>query len=220
MSKLEIEINGHEFQLLPERALFWPSRQTLIIADLHLGKSGHFRKHGIAAPQQINEKNLARLDKLISRVKPKRVFILGDLFHSSANREWLRLENWLTDHANLDFHLITGNHDILHASFYKKAGLTTHATYFEGGFRFVHDIEDVEADDSHFTFSGHIHPGVRLKGAGRQSIRLPCYYQKKHHLILPAFGEFTGLFLLAMKDAEQIYAIAESSVCSIKKYNY
>ena len=41
---------GESLVLLGERALYWPTRQALLIADLHLGKADVFRRAGIALP--------------------------------------------------------------------------------------------------------------------------------------------------------------------------
>ena len=54
---LEIELEGEKIALLPERALYWPAQHTLIVADLHWGKAGHFRKNGIAIPAQAQQRS-------------------------------------------------------------------------------------------------------------------------------------------------------------------
>lgn len=209
---MTIRILNHTIKLLPERALLWVDASTLIITDLHLGKSGHFRKSGIPAPLQINQTNIHRLDSLVNRLQPDRLLILGDLFHSEVNREWFQFEEWRKQYNQLDVTLITGNHDILHSSFYSVAKLRVHQELIEKDLRFTHDPAPDDSTESTFIFSGHVHPGIRLKGKGRQSLRLPCFYQKKQQFILPAFGEFTGLHVLSEKDAENIYPIAGDKV--------
>jgi uncharacterized protein len=213
---IEITILHQNFTLLSDRAVFWKNTDTLILADVHLGKSGHFRKSGIAAPQQVNETNLSRMGWLIKSFAADRLLILGDLFHSKANKEWFRFEEWRESYSSLDCHLISGNHDILHSSFYESAHLKTHSAFEESGFRFLHHPPKNPAGDS-FIFCGHIHPGVKLTGRGRQNIQLPCFYQKSNQMILPAFGEFTGLHLLDQKKAEKVYAIAGDSVITLRK---
>lgn len=214
---VEITINKQIFQLLPERAIYWVDTRTLILTDTHLGKSGHFRKSGIAAPQQINETNLRRMGQLISIYKPDRVFILGDLFHSEVNREWLQFEEWLLTYSKPQYHLITGNHDILHSSFYEKVKMSTHKTLIENGLRFTHHPGGESTPENEYNLCGHVHPGIRLKGAGRQALTLPCFYLSVNQMILPAFGEFTGLFTLKKKEAEKVYAIANNQVIVLKK---
>ena len=36
-----------------QKAIFWEREKTLIISDLHVGKSAHFRKSGIAVSSEI-----------------------------------------------------------------------------------------------------------------------------------------------------------------------
>ena len=207
-----LTISEHTFELLPDRAVHWHDKNTLIISDLHLGKSGHFRKSGIAAPQLINQTNIRRLESVINRIEPDRLLILGDLFHSDVNREWFQFEDWRAGHSELDIVLVAGNHDSLHSSFYDRANLRVCHQLKQESFRFIHDLPDEPAPMDEFTFSGHLHPGIVIRGKGRQSVRLACFYKKTQQLILPAFGEFTGLYILSDKEAESIYPIAEDRV--------
>lgn len=212
---LDIEIKSHTFTLLTEKALYWKNSRTLLLSDLHLGKSGHFRRSGIAAPQQINETNLLRLSKLIESTNPRRILILGDLFHSSVNKEWTRFEEWRRECSQREIHLVMGNHDFLHERSYNNAAIQCHKQFEESGFRFTHFPEESDTPGD-FTFCGHIHPGVRLKGPGRQSLHLPCFFQAENQMILPAFGEFTGLSMVDLKSADQLYAVTESTIVSLK----
>ena len=41
------------FDMSAERSLFWENKSTLIVADVHIGKTGHFRKSGINVPQSV-----------------------------------------------------------------------------------------------------------------------------------------------------------------------
>jgi len=214
---MTITILDHTFDLLPERTLYWTNTDTLIVSDLHLGKSGHFRKSGIAVPPQINQTNMRRLDSLVNQIRPDRLLILGDLFHSDVNREWFQFEEWCNAHKQLSIVLITGNHDTLHSSFYSEARLKVYDQLIEENFCFIHNNLKIDIPEPEFIFSGHIHPGIKLKGKGRQSLRLPCFYQKTQQFILPAFGEFTGLYLLPEKDAELIYPIADSKVFQLNR---
>ncbi|CAN5364856.1 ligase-associated DNA damage response endonuclease PdeM [soil metagenome] len=213
---IEIQIQNQTFHLLPERAVFWKDTRTLILTDIHLGKSGHFRKSGIAVPQQVNETNLERMGNLVTSFMPERLFILGDLFHSDANREWFRFEEWRNNFDSLDFHLVAGNHDTLHASFYDSANVSAHPYYEETGFGFIHDPRKIVSDDSQFIFCGHVHPGVKLSGDGRQTLHLPCFYQTEQRMILPAFGEFTGLHMLGINKAVQLFAIADIKIVTLR----
>lgn len=38
-----VTLHGETMELLPERALHWPARHVLLIADIHFGKAAAFR---------------------------------------------------------------------------------------------------------------------------------------------------------------------------------
>jgi len=223
MTKTEtIELYGQNWILHPDKAVFWKEECILILTDLHLGKSGHFRKSGIAAPGILNSRNLDRLGKLLHAFEPKMVLILGDLFHSSANRDWLEFEEWLGTMPATAWQLVTGNHDTLHSSFYESAGIETIPERTQGPFRFIHDAADaaVDADDDRIVVSGHIHPGISLKGKGRQAVRLPCFLiSEGKKIVLPAFGEFTGLKQIRPEETDHVYAVVDHHVVQIKKHS-
>lgn len=209
-------IQNQTWELLPEKAIYWKERKMLIITDLHIGKSGHFRKSGIAAPSTINSKNLERLGRLIQNHQPATLLILGDLFHSKANREWLEFEEWLENFNGLDIQLVTGNHDLLHQSFYESANIKDHETLEMDGFLFVHDPDDLnEPNKPVIIVAGHIHPGIALKGKGRQSLRFPCFLFSDDRILLPAFGEFTGLHTIKPEEDEEVFVVVEGSIVEL-----
>ncbi|NIT59093.1 MAG: metallophosphoesterase, partial [Aliifodinibius sp.] len=72
-----------------------------MIADLHLGKSGHFRKSGIAVPEEVAQSNLNKLDDILELTSPEHLIILGDLFHSNINNEWKQFIEWRKKHTQL-----------------------------------------------------------------------------------------------------------------------
>ena len=47
---MDIEILDEQFDLYPQKAIFWRTQHTLLLSDLHLGKINHFRKAGIPVP--------------------------------------------------------------------------------------------------------------------------------------------------------------------------
>lgn len=206
-----IEIKHQNFVLHPSGALFWKEKSAILISDVHLGKVSHFRKYGAAVPVKAIEKNFELLDTAISHFRPKIICFLGDLFHSYINAEWRLFENWVQD-RNEEIILVSGNHDIISPLKYENIGVKVVAEILLDGFLLTHHPEEREG---FFNFSGHIHPAVRLKGSGRQSLRLPCFFKSKNQLILPAFGEFTGSHVLKKDKGHEVYAIADSSIVKI-----
>jgi Predicted ICC-like phosphoesterases len=54
---------------------------------------------------------------------------------------------------------------------------------------------------------GHHHPGICIKGRARQRFKLPCFYFENQTLIIPAYGEHTGLYLYQKTEENRIYPI-------------
>jgi uncharacterized protein len=109
----EIDVLGVRLQLLAEKAAYLEDKQTLLVADIHLGKSETFQSLGIPISNQVNQTTLNRLEQLCLKFKPQRLFILGDLFHSKYALVDEVLEGWSQFQAAIDAEvvLIVGNHD-------------------------------------------------------------------------------------------------------------
>jgi metallophosphoesterase superfamily enzyme len=119
-------LKDQQFWLTAERCLYWEAEKALIVSDLHFGKTGHFRKSGIAVPTDVYKEDLQRLWQQIQYFKPDSLIIVGDLFHSRANLEHSWFKRWRQDMPMVDMHLVIGNHDILHPDDYSDMGLTVH----------------------------------------------------------------------------------------------
>ncbi|HYG18599.1 MAG TPA: ligase-associated DNA damage response endonuclease PdeM [Ohtaekwangia sp.] len=213
---MRVTVNAEEFELWPERAMFWKKNRTLLLADLHLGKVNHFRKSGIPVPAGANDKNIETLVDLINQTKPSRVLCLGDLFHSYYNPEWEVFGELVRHFQGVSFELVLGNHDVMSERQYDRKGIRVHDALVLDGFRFTHHPEETATDDL-YNLAGHIHPGIHLRGKGRQSLTLPCFYFGNRCGLLPAFGAFTGLATIRPKKKDQIFVIAGNRVIPIKE---
>lgn len=215
---LEIKFKGEDLLLLPQKAIYWKSKETLIVSDIHLTKSGHFRKHGIAVPEDVNTSNLDRLSELVKLYEPKKLLVLGDLFHSVENEELNSFKQWREEFQDLEILLTSGNHDILPASFYDEMSIINAKRIDSKPFLFVHEIEkfEHEAEQSNlYMIGGHVHPCVFIRGKGRQSVRFPVFYFGERAGLLPAFGSFTGMHTIKPKLNELTFGIVENQVISI-----
>lgn len=141
---VSFRLQDNTFWLLAQRAVYWEEQKTIILADLHLGKTGHFRKEGIAVPQGVYKDDLHRLFNIIQQYKPQQLIIAGDMFHSRMNKEVDLFTRWRRDISQLPIRLIKGNHDILHNDHYTQADITIDdCSLVMEKFCFVHDIQDV-----------------------------------------------------------------------------
>ena len=176
------------------------------MGDLHLGKAMHFRKAGIFMPAQSAYKDYEVLHELIVRHRPEQVYFLGDLFHSQHNSEWNQLGAFIENHNDVAFTLIKGNHDILKDALYEQYSIRMiENSIVIDNLAFSHEPLDV-LQEGMINIAGHIHPGCVIRSAGRQQLRLPCFYLKENIFLLPAFGQLTGLQILDPSDAD-IFAI-------------
>ncbi len=209
-----LTIACEELELLPHRALYWRAKKTVFIADLHLGKINHFRKSGVPVPLKANDRNVALLLEIIQTLQPVRVIFLGDLFHSHYNEEWEVLGQLIRHFSAVSFELVVGNHDVLSEYQYAKHGIVLHEELSLAPFLFTHHpIQSYEGEL--YNLAGHIHPGVRLVGKGKQQVMLPCFYFGEQQGILPAFGAFTGLAQVNPKKNDQVFVIVEDKILKV-----
>ena len=201
-----------------ERAIFWEDQKALIISDSHFGKSGHFRKEGIAVPQAVFMDDIRRLVALVQFYNAEQLIVVGDLFHSRSNREHDIFLKWRNDLSSLNILLVKGNHDILKKDWYHQSGIQVYEDkLIMGCFAFAHDIADVDlpALNQHYFFSGHLHPGIAIRSGSRQALKFSCFYFGNEYAILPAFGQFTGLAMVQPKKSSNVFAIVNKEIIRI-----
>lgn len=208
MTNCEVIIEGEKLTLLPQRGIYWEEREILIVSDLHLGKAGHFRKHGIPVSTNVHRVDLSILETLIVEYRPKEVILLGDLFHSSENKEWDDFVRFISIYDAVCFILVEGNHDILEE--YPES-LKVVKVLDLPPFSFTHIREETDG----YNLSGHLHPGVSIRGRARQSITMPCFYFSDRHGILPAFGQFTGIKKIKPLQRDLVFGIIEDRVIEL-----
>lgn len=210
-----VSVKNLSLEPLPQKALWWPLRKILLVADLHLGKINHYRKAGYAVPTKANDENTTVLIDLLNRYKPERLIFLGDLFHSHYNEEWEVLGQVIRHFGATSFELVMGNHDIMSTLQYDRHGVKVHAEELQlDDLLLTHEPIESPSTDV-YNLAGHIHPGARLFGKGRQALLLPCFYFGKRQGILPAFGSFTGLYPVKVMKGDQVFVIADGEVIGI-----
>lgn len=174
MNGYPITFAGTDFIALGNGALFCPDKSALILADLHLGKSERMARHGGALlPPFETRDTLDRLQEAIHETTAENLFLLGDVFDDDDARELLSPQDrtaWQTVLSMSNCTILAGNHDP-DAQLEAIIGAIT-----------LRHIASKGPD-----ISGHYHPKARLKNATR-----PAFLIGQEHLILPAFGTFTG----------------------------
>ncbi|HVU30160.1 MAG TPA: ligase-associated DNA damage response endonuclease PdeM [Sphingomicrobium sp.] len=179
---------GETFEATASGALFWPAREALLFADLHLEKASWFARLGQFLPPYDSHATLTELASEVRQSSARRLYCLGDSFHDAfgcdrlpANSRELLTE--LT--SRLDWVWIVGNHD---------PGFSDHC-----GGRIEDEVEiegivlrhEAVPGDSRPEISGHFHPKLRISLQGRRVSRR-CFVLSPTKLIMPAFGALTG----------------------------
>ena len=208
---MRITINNQSFILHQSGAVFWEEKKILLISDVHLGKVAHFRKHGMAVPEAAIFENFTRLDSVLTIFDTEIIIFLGDLFHSTINNEWDFFSEWVNKNKQ-QIILIEGNHDIIAKHKYTELNIEIYSQLLLESFLLTHHPTEKEG---FFNFCGHIHPGIKLKGLGRQFLSLPCFFRKTNQLIFPAFGEFTGNSYMIPTENDRVYAIAKDEIIEV-----
>ncbi len=205
---------GELLHLLPERALWWPAAEVLFVADLHLGKAATYRALGQPVPGGTTQENLARLDALIGRLGPGRIVFLGDFLHAAQARTVLAgVQAWRSRHAGVSMTLVRGNHDSRAGDPPAALGIeVVDEPHLLGPFACCHHPQ---SHATHFVLAGHLHPVCRLYGPGKDSVRLPCFVSEAGQAVLPAFGEFTGGWVMETAPGRRFHAVGGSAVWAL-----
>jgi uncharacterized protein len=211
-----VEVGGHALDLLPQKAAFLPQISTLLIADAHIGKAVSFRALGVPVPAGTTTENLNLISLLVARHQAQRIIFLGDFLHSAkshAAATMAAVSQWRELHADLQITLVRGNHD-------DRAGDppahlridVVDEPLMVGGLALCHHPQEVAGA---YVLAGHIHPCVKMKGRGRDNLRLPCFWLRPHTLVLPAFGAFTGMAVVTPSPQDQVFAVAGDAVLAV-----
>lgn len=207
-----VELGGERLWLLPQKAVFWPARRTLLVADAHVGKAASFRRLGVPVPPGTTDETLRVLGETAQRHDARRIVFLGDLLHSQhvqSSAALAAFARWREAHAQLALTLVRGNHD-------RRAGDPPPALGIEcadeplriGGLALVHHPQPVAGA---YALAGHVHPCVHA-GRGFERLRLPCFHVGPRVAVLPAFGAFTGMQPVRPVEGERVFVVADDVV--------
>lgn len=210
-----VRVGDAKLELHGARAVYWPQRRALLIADLHLGKADILRRAGIPAPRGSTQADLDRLNGLVSRCGASELWILGDVLHG-AQRVAAWSERWLSfraSHAGLRVLALVGNHD--RALSGAELGIEIVGEHADlGALRLAHMPESPSPWRGERTplLCGHLHPCIRLRDLPRQ---FPAFWQHPGGLVLPAFTSLAGGHRLRLRHGESIHACVDGAVIRV-----
>lgn len=225
-----VNVRGEELHLLAERAVWWPERATLFVADIHFGRIASYRARGAPVPGDTLGETLERLGRLIDELSVQRVMVLGDLVQERAGltdevvrRVGAAMDRWV-DRWGARFALIPGNHE------HQVGPLPAQwpVEHVDGGSRLgpfalhhhpreARDNTPSRSDDDALPFelAGHYHPTVCLRSGGDR-LRLPCFAFSRSGGVLPAFHTMTNGVEMS-PESYRVYVIAEDEVIALQQ---
>ncbi len=218
----QTQIEGQTLHLCPEKAAYWAEARMLLVADAHFGKAATFRAHGVPVPHGTTADNLRRLDALVDRWDVGRIVFLGDFFHAKeakARDTVEALARWRARHDGIEVTLVRGNHDSRAGDPPTALGIdVVDESWTVGPFSMRH--HPVPCDRG-YVLAGHLHPGYRLGGRAGDGVRLPCFWfgceRGSRVGVLPAFGDFTGTWIVDAQPADRVFVVAPEAVHAVAR---
>lgn len=207
---------GHSLGLLPTGAVHSHEPSALFIADPHFAKSAVFRQAGLGVPDGSDAAVLARIDDSLALAPARALVILGDVFHARAPKidtTLALISTWRENHPDLHWIIVPGNHDrhVPWATWLPGAEILPEESVL-GPWCLAHHPP---ANPTGPTLCGHLHPGIAFGPARHRKIKAPCFWQNHRTLVLPAFGEFTGLHLIHRQPGDRVWIPTGQSVLEL-----
>lgn len=214
----QIVIAGEQFHLLPERAVYWPRQDVVIVTDLHLGKTTPARGAAATVPVDTSIADLERLDRVVRRTSVRQLLILGDLLHARSG-DWTEaaavFAQWRASRPSLAITLIRGNHDRLTGDPPENWRIRcVDEPLAQAPLAFCH-YPPVE--NAGYAIAGHLHPAVVLAGPGRQRLRFSCFWFGRKQALLPAFNENASASVIRLQPGDRVFVIDGEAVLAVQR---
>ena len=211
-SALDIVVAGETVRLLAQKALYWPRRRMLVVADIHFGKAASFRALGVPVPRGTTTQNLDALDALMAMFEVDHLMFLGDFLHARAahaGATQAAMLAWRRRHPDLALTLVRGNHDRHAGDPAAALGIEmVDEPYTLAPFSFCHHPDLATPG---YALAGHVHPTFLL-ATRFDTLRLPCFVVGTGRMILPSFGAFTGGFSITPGAGDTVFVSSGDQV--------
>ena len=215
---MNLRFADEDFVLLADRAILWPRRRALLVADTHFGKDVLFQQRGVPVPTDVTAHDLTRLGGLADATDVREVIVLGDFFHGreSNDAEMTRsLKAWRDARPHVGVTLLRGNHDRHAGDPCASLDIACLNTLTVDAVKLQHDPlpDDAPASDEDVSIlCGHVHPAATLVDFDGTVVKLPCFVVDERQLILPAFGRFTGTATMTRRPGRDLLIAAHGRV--------
>ena len=177
-----ITFAGHEIDLLPSASLFLKEYGVLVVSDLHLEKPFSFMDRSFCSLEEKTQDTLKSLEALAARFQPKKIIILGDLFHDEHSFDRIsldkmdRLYNFFKSYKII---WVDGHH----RDGFSPPDIDMRMEYAYLNLNFRH----LATDKEDFEISGNYSPAVKIDNEGSSGI-LKCFVCDKTKFLMPSFN--------------------------------
>lgn len=181
-----LHVRGELLTPLPQGALWWGARRTLIVSDLHLEKGSSYAAAGQMLPPYDSAATLSVVEGLVADLLPDCVISLGDSFHDRQAEFRMVGEDAARVRAltaATDWVWVEGNHDPDPPA---HLGGRAAKVLRLGDLVFRHE-PTAEIGE----IAGHLHPAAKVAVRGK-ALRRRCFVSDGQRLVMPAMGAFTG----------------------------
>ncbi len=214
---LNMDWAGRRWELRPERALVNHDSRTVVVADLHLGKTDRFALPGDPATELAGEV-LDRLARVCEATAAESLVVLGGFFHArwcATPAVMEALARWRDRVSYLDIYNVRGGGEGF-AGDLPGAGVEMwEGPVRDGDVTYAH--EPVVREKG-FVLAGRAHPAVAvgggLAGQGKRA-RVPAFVFGERLALLPAFGSLSGMTAIRACGGDRVYAVVRGRVADV-----
>ena len=185
---------------LPYPILFIKNYNMLIISDIHLGYETYLKDKGIYIPHRTYSQLKSNIDKIISKINPTSLVILGDVKHEfgkPTSQEWIEVKELLSYLLNkgIEVNVIRGNHDNYIISILNKLNIKLYDPFMIiDNIIMFHGHKEIEIPkEIKIIIMGHEHPAISSKDLSGSRYKFKCFLvgninKNKRIIVLPAFS--------------------------------
>ncbi|MDH7594281.1 MAG: metallophosphoesterase [Methanomicrobiales archaeon] len=185
--------------LVPFPAVYIPSLDTIVMADLHLGYEGIMAEQGVFLPKIQFRLEVEMLERIREICPAGRILLNGDVKHEFSEtgyHEFLEVRDLfsLLVRSFEEVLVVKGNHDNYLIRTTKRFGITPRERITLGNFHFCHGHRpvDVRMEAHECLIIAHEHPSILLTDEVGGREKLPCLlygeFSGRRIIVLPAFS--------------------------------
>ena len=215
-------------------ALWLTKEKILVINDLHIGYEESLHRKGILVPKFQLQEIIKEMKQILSKVKPNKIIINGDLKHEFGTvlrQEWsevLQFLDFCLQHCK-EVIIIKGNHDPIIKPLAEKRGIKVVKEYQVEDIIIVHGDQLIETKTKRIII-GHEHPAITIREKSKWE-KYKCFlkgkWKGKELIAVPSFNpllegtdvlkeELLSPFLENVKNFD-VYVVSKGDVFAFGK---